>query len=94
MQVVKKNVKGFIIRSVIRDEADRTRNIELDDIFTTKKPRSGKSAKEVVVDKLNIEHDFIDAIMITDIQPLSKTYIMSLADFIANAEEVTEENAD
>lgn len=94
MNVVKKNVKGFIIKSVIRDEADRTRNIELDDIFTSKKPRSDKSAKETVIETLGIEPDFINAVMITDIQPITKVYEMPLAYFIANAEEVTEENKD
>ena len=94
MNVVKKNVKGFIIKSVIRDEADRTKNNELDDIFTSKKPRSDKSAKEVVIDTLGIEPDFINAVMITDIQPITKTYEMPLADFMANAIEVTDENAD
>lgn len=93
MNVVKKNVKGFIIKSVIRDEADRTKNNELDDIFTSKKPRSDKSAKEVVIDTLGIEPDIINAVMITDIQPITKTYEMSLADFMANATEVTDENA-
>lgn len=94
MNVVKKNVKGFIIKSVIRDEADRTKNNELDDIFTSKKPRSDKSAKEVVIETLGIEPDFINAVMITDIQPITKTYEMSLANFMANATEVTNENAD
>lgn len=94
MNVVKKNVKGFIIKSVIRDEADRTKNNELDDIFTSKKPRSDKTAKEVVIDTLGIEPDFINAVMITDIQPITKTYTMPLADFMENATEVTDENAD
>lgn len=94
MNVVKKNVKGFIIKSVIRDEADRTKNNVLDDIFTSKKPRSDKSAKEVVIETLGIEPDFINAVMITDIQPITKTYEMPLADFTANATETTDENAD
>lgn len=94
MNVVKKNVKGFIIKSVIRDEADRTKNNELDDIFTSKKPRSDKSAKEVVIETLGIEPDFINAVMITDIQPITKTYEMPLADFMTNATETTDENAD
>lgn len=88
MAKIKKTVKGFYIHSVIRDEADVTKNIILDDVIVTSKPRNDMKAKEIIIETLGIEPDFINAIMITGYDECEKHYEMELNKFIELADEI------
>ena len=88
MAKIKKTVKGFYIHSVIRDEEVVTKNNVLTDVLVTSKPRNDKKAKEIVIDTLGIEPDFINAIMITGYEEIEKHYEMELNKFIEYADEI------
>lgn len=93
MKAIKKTFNFYVVKSVIRDEANPMQNNPLADITLVKKPKSDKSAKKIVIETLGIEPDFENAIMIIDIAPVTKTYEMDIQSFINNAVEV-QENTD
>lgn len=91
MKTIKKTLSYYLIKSVIRDEANPMQNNTLQDVITDRKPKSDKTAKKLVIDTLGIESDFEGAIMIIDIVPVNKTYEIDFDTFIENAREVEPE---
>lgn len=91
MKTIKKTLSYYLIKSVIRDEANPMQNNALQDVITDRKPKSDKSAKKLVIETLGIESDFEGAIMIIDIAPVNKTYEIDFDTFIENAKEVEPE---
>lgn len=94
MKTIKKTLSYYLIKSVIRDEANPMQNNALQDVITDRKPKSDKSAKKLVIETLGIESDFEGAIMIIDIAPVNKTYEIDFDTFIENAKEVEPETED
>lgn len=91
MKTIKKTLSYYLIKSVIRDEANPMQNNALQDVITDRKPKSDKTAKKLVIETLGIESDFEGAIMIIDIVPVNKTYEIDFDTFIENAKEVEPE---
>lgn len=91
MATIKKNLKFVLIQSVMRNEENPLVNDRLQDVIVTKKPRNDNKTKDLIIDALNIEPDFKDAIMIIGIEPVTKTYEMDIETFIANATEVEDD---
>lgn len=94
MKTIKKTLSYYLIKSVIRDEANPMQNNALQDVITDRKPKSDKTAKKLVIETLGIESDFEGAIMIIDIVPVNKTYEIDFDTFIENAKEVEPETED
>lgn len=94
MKTIKKTLSYYLIKSVIRDEANPMQNNALQDVITDRKPKSDKTAKKLVIETLGIESDFEGAIMIIDIAPVNKTYEIDFDTFIENAKEVEPETED
>lgn len=91
MKTIKKTLSYYLIKSVIRDEANPMQNNALQDVISDRKPKSDKTAKKLVIETLGIESDFEGAIMIIDIAPVNKTYEIDFDTFIENAKEVEPE---